>query len=161
MWQVRVAGEKLFVDFSGEKRSDVNATTGEVVEVELFVAVLGASNDTYAEAFATPRAADFIAAHVRAFAYFDGVTEMTVPDQLQSGVARSCRYEPGIQRTYGELARHDGTAIVAARPYKARDKAKIELGVRVAQRWILARLRNETSLSLGSLNRQVAELCAE
>jgi len=161
MRQSHKAGEKCFVDFSGKKPSYVNASTGEVVEVELFVAVLGASNYTYAEAFATQRVADFIAAHVRAFAYFDGVTEMTVPDQLKSGVARSCRYEPGIQRTYGELARHYGTSIVPARPYKARDKAKVEVGVQVAQRWILARLRNETFFSLGSLNRRIAELCAE
>lgn len=161
MRQTHKSGEKCFVDYSGKKPSYVDASTGEVVEAELFVAVLGASNYTYAEACATQRVPDFIAAHVRAFEYFGGVAEMTVPDQLKSGVARSCRYEPGIQRTYGDRARHYGTAIVPARPYKARDKAKVEVGVQVAQRWILARLRNETFFSLHALNRRIAELREE
>lgn len=158
MRQTHKAGEKCFVDYSGKKASYVDSRTGEVVEVELFVAVLGASNYTYAEATATQRVPDFIAAHVRAYEYYGGVTEMTVPDQLKSGVTKSCRYEPGIQRSYAEMARHYGTAIVPARPYKARDKAKVEVAVQVAQRWILARLRNETFFSLGALNSRIAEL---
>ena len=158
MRQTHKAGEKCFVDYSGKKPSYVDAHTGEVVEVELFVAVLGASNYTYAEVTATQRVPDFIAAHVRAYEYFGGATEMTVPDQLKSGVTKACRYEPGIQRTYAEMARHYGTAIVPARPYKARDKAKVEVAVQIAQRWILARLRNQTFFSLAELNRRVAEL---
>jgi transposase len=161
MRQVHKAGEKCFVDYSGKKPSYIDARTGEVLEVELFVAVLGASNYTYAEVTATQQVSDFISAHMHAYAYFDGVTEMTVPDQLKSGVTKACRYEPGIQRSYAEMARHYGTAIVPARPYKPRDKAKVEVAVQIAQRWILARLRNVTFFSLGELNRRIAELLEE
>jgi transposase len=98
---------------------------------------------------------------VRAYAYFEGVSEITVPDQLKSGVTTSDRYEPGVQRTYDEMAKHYGTAIVPARPRKPRDKAKVEVGVQIAQRWILARLRNETFFSLAALNARIAELREE
>jgi transposase len=158
MRQRHVAGERMFVDYSGKKPAYVDPTTGEVVEVEFFVAVLGASNYTYAEATETQQVADFIGSHVRAYAYFGGVTEITVPDQLKSGVTAPDRYEPGVQRTYGEMARHYGTAIVPARPKKPRDKAKVEVGVQIAQRWILARMRNQTFFSLAALNARVAEL---
>jgi transposase len=158
MRQVHKAGEKCFVDYSGARPSYIDPRTGERVDVELFVAVLGASNYTYAEAGATQRVPDFIGAHVRAYEYFGGVTEMTVPDQLKSGVVKSCRYEPGIQRSYAEMARHYGTAIVPARPRKPRDKAKVEVAVQIAQRWILARLRNQSFFSLIDLNRRIAEL---
>jgi transposase len=144
MRQEHKAGEKLFVDYSGKKPHLVDPTSGEVVEVELFVAVLGASNYTFAEATLTQRGPDFIASHVRAFNFLGGVTAALVPDQLKSGVVVPCRYEPGIQRTYEEMALHYGTAVLPARPYRARDKAKVEAGVLVAQRWILARLRHET-----------------
>ena len=161
MRQTHRAGEKTFVDYSGNKPHYVKPTTGECVYVELFVAVLGASNYTYAEATATQRVPDFIGAHVHAYHYFQGVTVITVPDQLKSGVMRACRYEPGIQRTYAEMAQHFGTTIVPARPYKARDKAKVEVAVQIAQRWILARLRNETFFSLEALNVRIAELVQE
>jgi transposase len=160
MRQVHKAGEKCFVDYSGKRPSYFDPETGEQVEVELFVAVLGASNYTYAEATATQQVPDFLGSHVRAYADFEGVTEVTVPDQLKSAVVKACRYEPGIQRTYAEMARHYGTAIVPARPYKPRDKAKVEVGVQIAQRWILARLRNETFFSLAALNARIGELCA-
>jgi transposase len=158
MRQTHEAGAKTFVDYSGKKPHYVDPTTGECVVVELFVAVLGASNYTYAEATATQQVPDFIGAHVHAYQYFQGVTTITVPDQLKSGVMRACRYEPGIQRTYAEMAQHFGTTIVPARPYKARDKAKVEVAVQIAQRWILARLRNETFFSLAALNARIAEL---
>lgn len=161
MRQVHRAGEKCFVDYSGKKPSYVDPQTGEHIEVELFVAVLGASSYTFVEATETQQVPDFLASHTRAFAYFDGVTEITVPDQLKSAVVKSCRYEPGIQRTYATMAAHYGTAIVPARPYKARDKAKVEVGVQVAQRWVLARLRNETFFSLAALNARIAELREE
>jgi transposase len=131
------------------------------VFVELFVAVLGASNLTYAEVVASQKIEDFIGAHVRALSYFGGVPGMFVPDGLKAAVVVPCRYEPGIQRTYAELARHYGTAVVPARPYKARDKAKVEVGVQIAQRWILARLRNETFFSLEALNARVRVLLDE
>ncbi len=116
MRQVHKAGEKCFVDYSGKRPSYFDPQTGEPVEVELFVAVLGASNYTYLEATATQQVPDFLGSHVHAYAYFGGVTEITVPDQLKSAVVKACRYEPGIQRTYAEMARHYGTAIVPARP---------------------------------------------
>jgi transposase len=158
MRQVHRAGEKGFVDYSGKTPHFTDPRTGEVVEVELFVAVLGASNYTYAEATLTQRIPDFVGSHTRAFAYFGGVPKMTVPDQLRSAVGVPCRYEPTINRTYAELGRHYGTAIVPARPGKPRDKAKVEVGVQVAQRWILARLRNETFFALETLNDRIAEL---
>ena len=161
MRQVHKVGEKCFVDYSGVRPSYIDPQTSERVDVELFVAVLGASNYTYAEATATQRVADFVSAHVRAFAYFGGVPEIVVPDQLKSAVVVACRYEPAIQRTYGDMARHYGTAIVPARPYKPRDKAKVEVAVQIAQRWILARLRRETFFSIETLNRRIGELLEE
>lgn len=158
MRQVHLGGEKLFVDYSGKKPHWVNPQTGEVMEAELFVAVLGASSRTYAEASRSQKSADFIASHVRAFEYFGGVTKALVPDQLKSGVTDADRYEPFIQRTYEEMARHYGSSVVPARPGKPKDKAKVERGVQVAQRWILARLRNETYFSLEALNERIWEL---
>jgi transposase len=120
--------------------------------------VLGASNYTYAEATESQRSADFIASHVRAFEYFGGLTELLVPDQLKSGVTKACRYEPGLQRTYQEMAEHYGIAAMPARPRKPRDKAKVEVGVQVVQRWILAVLRHETFFSLAELNARIRAL---
>jgi transposase len=158
MRQVHRAGEKMFVDYAGMKPRYVDRTTGELVEVELFVAVLAASNYTFAEATRSQKGRDWIGSHQRTFRFFRGVTEAVVCDQLKSGVVVPCRYEPGIQRTYEELAEHYGTAIVPARPGAPKDKAKVESGVQVAERWILARLRNETFFSLEELNERIAEL---
>ena len=161
MRQVHRAGEKLFVDYAGHKPKVVNRNTGEEREVELFVAALGASSFTYAEATETQRVADFIGSHSRALAFFGGVPELVIPDQLKSGVTRACRYEPGVQRSYDEWSRHYGTTIVPARTRKPRDKAKVEVAVQVVERWILARIRNETFFSLGELNTRIAELLEE
>lgn len=158
MQQVHRAGEKLFVDCSGKKPSIIDPATGEVLPVELFVAVLGASNYTYTEATRTQRVPDWITSHTRAFAFFGGVPEAIVCDQLKSGVVLPCRYEPGLQRTYEEFVQHYGAVILPARPGRARDKAKVEVGVQLAQRWILARLRHETFFSLDALNARIAEL---
>jgi transposase len=158
MRQVHRAGEKCFVDYAGQKPRLVDPATGEIVSVEFFVAVLGASNYTYAEATRTQQVPDWIASHARAFAYFGGVTSAVVCDQLKSGVVVPCRYEPGLQRTYEDFAAHYGTAILPARPAKPRDKAKIEVAVQIAERWILARLRHETFFALGALNARIAEL---
>ena len=158
MRQVHRAGEKLFVDYSGKKPTIIDPATGEVTEVELFVAVLGASNYTYAEATRTQQVHDWIGSHERAFAFFGGVTEVVVPDQLKSGVTVPCRYEPGLQRTYEEFAQHCNTVILPARPKHPRDKPKAEVGVQVAQRWILARLRHERFFSLAALNARIREL---
>ncbi len=161
MRQVHVAGDKAFVDYSGKKPSIVDAQTGEVTEVELFVAVLGASNLTYAEATLTQRCPDWIASHVRAFEYFGGVPAALVPDQLKAGVTRACRYEPEVQRTYEELAQHYGTTVLPARPAHPRDKAKVEVAVQIAQRWLLARIRDEVFHSVGALNARLRELLVD
>jgi transposase len=158
MRQIYRAGEKAFVDYSGKRPAVVDPETGEQRQVELFVAVLGASNFTYAEATWTQRSGDFIASHVRTLEYWGGVPALIVPDQLRSGVSGPHRYEPEIQKTYDEMAEHYGTAVLPARPRSPRDKAKVEVAVQIAQRWILARLRNETFFSLAALNERIWEL---
>jgi transposase len=161
MRQVHKSGEKCFVDYSGARPSIVDAKTGVRTEVELFVAVMGASNYTYVEATASQRSADWIASHVRLVEFLGGVPHALVPDQLKSGVVLASRYEPGIQRTYEEWSQHYSTTILPARPIKPRDKAKVEGGVLIAQRWILARLRNVTCFSLAELNEHIARLVAD
>lgn len=161
MRQVHRAGEKVFVDFSGKKPFVFDPLTGECVEVELFVAVLGASSFTYVEATRDQTLASWIRAHVRAFTYFGGTPATAVPDQLKAAVTVPCRYEPTVQRHYAELGHHYQMAIVPARPYKPKDKAKVERAVQVAQRWILARLRHETFFSIEALNGRIRELLEE
>jgi transposase len=161
MRQVHRAGEKMFVDYAGQKPHYIEPLTGEVIEVELFLAVLGASNLTFAEATRTQQVPEWIASHVRAFEYVGGVPEAVVCDQLKSGVIKPCRYEPALQRTYLEMATHYGTVILPARPASPRDKPKVEVGVQIAERWILARLRNEELFSLSALNERVGVLREE
>jgi len=161
MRQVHKAGEKCFVDYAGKKPSIVDPTTGERVEVELFVAVMGASNYTYAEVTATQRSADWIASHVRLVEHLAGVPRAFVPDQLKAGVVVASRFEPAIQRTYEEWSQHYTTTILPARPAKPRDKAKVEGGVLIAERWILGRLRNVTCFSIAELNELIAELLVD
>jgi transposase len=161
MRQTHKAGERMFVDFSGKRPCIVDQGTGEVTVVELFVAVLGASSKTYAEATRTQQLPDWIAVHTRAVEYFGGSARVWTPDQLRSAVRRPDKHEPWIQRTYRDQAQHYGAVVIPARPGRARDKAKVEVGVQVAQRWILARLRNETFFSLEELNVRIAELLEE
>ena len=158
MRQVYRAGEKGFVDYSGKRPCITDAATGEKIPVELFVAVLGASSFTYAEATLTQKSRDFIASHVRAMEYWGGAPMLLVPDQLRSGVSKPHRYEPEIQRTYEEMGEHYGVAVLPARPRSPRDKPKVEVAVQIAQRWIVARMRNETFFSLAELNERIAEL---
>jgi transposase len=158
MRQIHRAGEKLFVDYSGDGPHFVDPSTGEIVECELFVAVLGASNYTFVEATLTQQSRDWIGSNTRALEFLGGVPEIVIPDQLRSGVSDPCRYEPRIQRTYHDWAGHYGTTIIPARPRKPRDKAKVESGVLIAQRWILARLRHHTFFSLAELNARIREL---
>jgi transposase len=161
MRQVHKAGEKCFVDYSGKQPTITDPNTGERVEVELFVAVMGASNFTYAEVTATQQSADWIASHVRLVEYLTGVPRAFVPDQLKAGVVVASRFEPAIQRTYEEWSQHYATTILPARPGKPRDKAKVEGGVLIAQRWILARLRNVTCFSIAEMNEQIALLLVD
>lgn len=158
MRQIHKAGEKMFVDFAGQRPKIVDPKTGEVTEVELFVAVLGASSYTYAEATASQQGPQWIRAHTNALEYFGGSPRVYVPDNLKSAVTQACRYEPKIQRTYEELARHYGAVVIPARAFKPKDKAKVEVGVQVAERWLLAVIRNETFYSLNELNERLAEL---
>ena len=158
MRQVHRAGEKAFLDYSGKRPRIVDAATGEVTEVELFVMVLGASNYTYAEATRTQTLADFVGSTVRGLEYCGAVPEMLVPDQLRSAVKTPHRYEPEINETFAEMARHYTTAVVPARLRKPKDKAKVEGGVLVAQRWILASLRNRRFFNLEELNAAIREL---
>jgi len=158
MRQEHKAGEKLFVDYCGHKTPVVNPLTGEIREAEVFVAVLGASNYTYSEATWTQSLPDWIGSHQRAFEYFGGVSEWVVPDNLRSGVSKACRYEPDINPTYQDLASHYQTAVIPARAGKPKDKAKVEAGVLLVERWILAALRNRTFFSLAELNQAIGEL---
>jgi transposase len=152
MRQTHRAGEKLFVDYAGQTVPIVERTSGECHPAQLFVAVLGASNYTYAEATWTQTLPDWIGSHVRTFAYLGGVPELLVPDNLKSGVTAAHRYEPDLNPTYQDLAAHYGVAVIPARVRKPRDKAKAEVGVQVVERWILARLRHHTFFSLTELN---------
>jgi transposase len=151
----------MFVDYAGASVEVVDGLTGEVRAAQVFVATLGASSYTYAEATWTQGLADWIGAHTRAFAFFGGVPNQVVPDNLRSGVAKACLYDPEINRTYADMAAHYDTAVVPARPRKPRDKAKVEVGVQVVERWVLARLRNRRFFGLGELNRAIAELLDE
>ena len=156
MRQDHVAGDKVFVDYSGKKIAIVDRRTGELREAELFIAVLGASNFTYAEATWTQTLPDWIGAHVGMFRFFDGVPRLIVPDNLKSGVNRACFYDPEINRSYGMMASHYGIGVLPTRPRKPRDKAKVENGVRFAQSCILGRLRRQTFFSLAEANAAIA-----
>jgi transposase len=158
MRQEHRAGEKTFVDYCGPTVDIVDGSSGEVRAAAIFVAVLGASSYTYAEATAGQGLADWVGAHVRAFEFFGGVSDLVVPDNPKAGVTKPCWYEPTLNRTYQDMAEHYGTAVIPARPRKPKDKAKVESGVLVVERWILARLRNRTFFTLAELNRAIRGL---
>lgn len=152
-------GEKLFVDWAGQQ-VPIRQPDGSEAYASLFVAVLGASNKTFARAFADQKLGSWIGAHCEAYAFFGGVARVTVPDNPKTGVIRPCRYEPMLQRTYQEMAEHYGTVIIPARPRRPRDKAKVEGGVLIAERQILAALRDCTFFSLAQLNEAIGPLVA-
>lgn len=156
--QVHLAGEKLFIDYCGPTVAVIDPATGELRPAQIFVAVLGASNYTYVEATWTQGLPDWIGAHVRAFSFFGGVPALLVPDNVRAGVSKACRYEPQLNPTYADLAQHYGTAVLPTRPYKPRDKAKVEVAVQVVERWVLARLRHHGFFSLGALNHAIGAL---
>lgn len=159
--QTHAPGEKLFVDYSGDRIAIIDAQTGEIRDAELFVAVLGASNYTYAEATWTQQLPDWIGSHVRTFEFIGGCTEIVVPDNLKSGVHKPSFYDPIVNRAYGAMASHYCVAVIPARSKKPRDKAKVEQGVLLVQRWILAKLRKQRFFSLAEANRAIAVLLAE
>jgi transposase len=154
-------GEKVFVDYAGQTVPVVDPHTGEVHAAQIFIGVLGASNYTYAEAHESQELPNWIGAHVRMFAFFGGAPEIIVPDNLKAGVKHPCRYEPDLNPTYQDLARHYGIAVIPTRVRKPKDKAKAEVGVQVVERWILARLRNRTFFNLTDLNEAIGELLDE
>jgi transposase len=155
------AGEKLFIDYAGQTISIIDPSTGEIREAQLFVATLGASNYTFAEASPAQNLPSWIRSHVHAFEFFQGVPEILVPDNLKAGVTNPSRYEPDINPTYQDFAQHYGTTVIPARPVKPRDKAKVESAVLLAERWILAALRNHTFFSLSELNKAIAQKLKE
>jgi len=152
-------GEKLFIDYAGDKVPIYDPRTGDLdFEAPLFVAVLGASSYTFAEATRSQDLSCWIGSHIRALEFLGGVPEVAVPDNTKTGVKQPCRYEPELNATYRELAEHYGFAVIPARPYKPRDKAKVEAGVQVAQRWIIAALRHRKFFQLTELNEAIGEL---
>ena len=158
MRQNHVAGEKLFIDYAGPTVPVVDPGTGEIRTAQIFVAVLGASSYTYCEATWSQNLSDFLGAHVRALRYLGGVPVLLVPDNLKAAVTKPSRYEPEINRSYQDLATHYGAVVLPTRPYKPKDKAKVEVGVQVVERWILARLRHFQFFSLLELNREIRRL---
>ncbi len=158
MRQDHRAGEKLFVDYAGHTIPVVNQHTGEIHQAQIFVAVLGASNYTYAEATWTQNLSDWIGSHQRALNFIGGVPEIIIPDNLKSGVTKAHLYDPDINPTYQEFASHHGVAVIPARVRRPKDKAKAEVGVQIVERWILAALRNRMFFSLAELNRAIHKL---
>jgi len=152
------AGEKMFVDWAGTTIPIHDPQGGPPQAGHLFVAVLGASSYTYAEATSDEQLANWIAAHVRALEFFNGVPALIVPDNTKTGVIKACRYDPDLNPTYQEMALHYGAGVVPARPYKPRDKAKVESGVQVVERWIVAALRNHKFFALTEVNTEIQHL---
>jgi len=161
MRQTHKAGEKCFIDYCGPTLPIVSPTTGEVRQAQVFVAVLGASNYTFAEATYSQSLQDWLQSHVRAFEFYGGVTELVIPDNLRSGVSKACRYDPDLNPAYQQWAEHYQTVVIPARPYKPKDKSKAEVGVQIVERWIMARLRHHTFFSLGELNQVIKTLLAD
>jgi len=158
MRQQHKGGEKLFVDYCGPTITITCPTTQETRTAQIFVAVLGASNYTYAEATYTQQLEDWVMSHARCFEFLGGVPDIVVPDNLRSAVTKTCRYEPDINPTYHQLAEYFNVAVIPTRPYKPKDKSKAEVGVQIVERWIMARLRHQTFHSLAQLNHEIAKL---
>lgn len=161
MRQTHPAGEKLFVDYAGDTVPVFDQITNAERPAHIFVAALGASNYTYAEARWSEGLADWIGAHVNTFTAIGGVPKAVVCDNLKAGVTKPSRYEPGINRSYAELATHYGFAVLPTRIRKPRDKAKAEVAVQIVQRFVLARLRNRRFFSLDELNAAIRECVAD
>jgi transposase len=161
MRQIHKAGEKCFVDYAGPTVPIIDVLTGEITRAQIFVAVLGASSYTFAMATRAQKTEDWLLGQRKAFEYFGGVTQVIVPDNPRSLVANPDRYEPDIGRSYAEFAAHYGCAVIPARPRKPQDKGKVEVGVQVVERWILAKLRHQQFFSLADLNKAIADLLEE
>lgn len=158
MRQEHLAGEKCFVDYAGHTMPVTDRHTGEIRQAQIFVGIMGASNYTFAEATWSQTISDWIGSHVRMLGHFGAAPEILVPDNLKSGVSKTCRYEPDTNPSYLDFAHHYGIAVIPARARKPRDKAKVENGVLIVERWILASLRNRSFFSLAELNEAIGEL---
>ena len=158
MRQTHKAGEKCFVDYCGQTMPVIDAASGEIRQAQIFVGTLGASNYTYAEATYSQALPEWLASQSRMLEFFGGCPEIIVPDNLKSGVSKCCRYDPDLNPSYQQWAAHYQVAVIPARPYKPKDKAKVEVGVQIVERWILAKLRRQTFFSLAELNRCIASL---
>lgn len=157
--QDHVVGQKMFVDFPGQTLPIYDPETETLVlEAQIFVSVLGASNYVYAEALPSQQLMPWVNAHAHAFSFYGGCPEILVPDNLPSGVTKPHRYEAIVNESYLDMASHFGVAVLPARPYRPRDKAKVEAGVLLVERWVLARLRHRRFYSLGELNLAIREL---
>lgn len=161
MRQRHIAGEKLFIDYAGTKVPIYGAHDETASYASVFVAVWGASNYTYAEATRTQTLPDWLGSHVRALTASGGAPAIFVPDNPRVGVTKADRYEPILQRSYEELARHYGAVVIPARPFRPRDKPKVEQGVLLVSRWVLARLRHRRFFSVEELNTAIAALMIE
>ena len=160
MRQVHKAGEKLFVDYCGMTLVVYDPITQQAVEAQIFVAALGASNYTFAEATPAQTLEHWIGSHQRALAFLGGVPKVIVPDNLKSGVTSPCRYEPGLNGSYQDFAEHYGVAVIPAHPKKPRDKAKVEKAVQEVERQVLAPLRHEHFTGFAQLNDAIRERLA-
>lgn len=151
------AGEKLFVDYAGDTIPLHDPATGAITPAYLFVATLGASNYSYAEAVLSRELPSWIGSHIHTFEFLGSVPEIVVPDNTRTGVTHPCRYEPDLNPTYQDAMVHYGTTVIPARVKKPKDKAKVESAVLIAERWIIAALRNHTFFSIDELNRAIKE----
>jgi transposase len=159
--QVYKAGEKVFVDYAGDTVAVKDKETGKIIQAQIFVGTLGASNYTFARAYSSQELENWIAAHVSMYDFFGGVAQQTIPDNLRSAVSKACKYEPDINPTYNEMASHYKTIVLPARVRKPKDKAKVEKSVQVVERWILARLRNHEFFSIEDLNQEISRLLVD
>ena len=151
-------GDKLFIDFTGKKLAVIDPLTGEVTEVDVYVAILGYSQLTYVQAVPSQRKEDFIAATENALHYFGGVPQVLIPDNLKSAVTKADKYEAQINSTFLDFANHYGTTVMPARSYKPQDKAHVERAVNMAYSRIFAPLRNRIFHRLGDLNEAISDL---
>lgn len=157
MRQIHRPGDKAFVDYAGTP-IEILSEDGEILQAQIFVGILGASNYTFVEATFSQSLPDWIGSHVRMFEFFGGVPDMVVPDNLKSGIKKTCRYEPDLNPAYAQMIEYYGSSCIPARPYTPKDKAKAENAVGMVSRWIIARLRNETFIGLAQLNKRITEL---
>lgn len=158
MRQRHYAGEKVFVDYAGSTVPIYGDREQEAYRAYIFVAAVGASGYAYAEATRTASLPDWLSSHVRMLEFYGAVPAILVPDNLRVGVTRADRYEPELQRSYEELASHFGMTVIPARPYRPRDKPRVELTVLLVCRWILACLRHQRFFSLEELNAAIRPL---